>query len=61
MAWRCSGATNGELIDNLYGAKIIKDRRIVDAMKATDRKVRLGQERVLLGFGTYANPNSLTC
>lgn len=39
MAWRCSGSSNDELVDNLYKAGIIKSDRIKEAMKATDRKV----------------------
>lgn len=39
MAWRCSGRTNAELVDNLFEAGIIKSERIRQAMKATDRKV----------------------
>ena len=41
MAWRCSGNTNNELVDNLHENGIIKSQRIVEAMKATDRKVCL--------------------
>ena len=37
MSWRCSGATNSELIDNLLRAKIIRDGRVATAMKRVDR------------------------
>ncbi|KAI8149672.1 protein-L-isoaspartateD-aspartate O-methyltransferase [Fennellomyces sp. T-0311] len=37
MAWRCSGGTNLELIENLFREKIIKNQRVFDAMKAIDR------------------------
>lgn len=38
MAWRCSGSTNVALIDNLAAAKIIRKDRVIEAMKAVDRK-----------------------
>ncbi|KAL7008157.1 hypothetical protein EMMF5_002339 [Cystobasidiomycetes sp. EMM_F5] len=38
MAWRCSGSSNDQLVDNLYNAGIIRSTRIREAMKATDRK-----------------------
>ena len=34
MAWRCHGATNAELIHNMFRAGLIKDTRIRDAMLA---------------------------
>jgi len=37
MAWRCSGSTNAELIDNLVKGNIIKHQAVADAMKAVDR------------------------
>jgi protein-L-isoaspartate(D-aspartate) O-methyltransferase len=37
MAWRCSALTNDGLVDNLARAGIVQSRRVVDAMKATDR------------------------
>ncbi|KAJ2774367.1 hypothetical protein IWQ57_000854 [Coemansia nantahalensis] len=37
MAWRCHGATNGELIDNLLHARIITHERVAAAMRAVDR------------------------
>jgi protein-L-isoaspartate(D-aspartate) O-methyltransferase len=37
MAWRCSGATNAELIDNLATANIIKSELIKNAFKSVDR------------------------
>jgi protein-L-isoaspartate(D-aspartate) O-methyltransferase len=38
MAWRCSGATNDELIDNLARSGIIKNTKVINALKAVDRK-----------------------
>jgi protein-L-isoaspartate(D-aspartate) O-methyltransferase len=32
MAWFCSGATNTELIENLWNAGLIKDKRVKKAM-----------------------------
>ncbi|KAI8323557.1 protein-L-isoaspartate O-methyltransferase [Martensiomyces pterosporus] len=37
MAWRCSGRTNAELVDNLARASIIKSADVVSAMRAVDR------------------------
>ena len=37
MAWRCSGTSNGSLIENLWKSDIIKDKLIRDAMIQTDR------------------------
>ncbi|KAF2500578.1 protein-L-isoaspartate O-methyltransferase [Lophium mytilinum] len=37
MAWRCSGATNAELITNLFNNGLIKDARVKDAMLKVDR------------------------
>ena len=37
MAWRCSGASNNELVDKLATAKIIKSKNIKEVMKAVDR------------------------
>ncbi|KAI7850988.1 protein-L-isoaspartate O-methyltransferase [Circinella umbellata] len=37
MAWRCSGETNLELVDNLFRKGIIKSNRVLEAMKAVDR------------------------
>ncbi|XP_060554070.1 protein-L-isoaspartate(D-aspartate) O-methyltransferase-like isoform X2 [Ruditapes philippinarum] len=38
MAWRSSGSSNANLIDNLHANGIIKSDRVVSAMKAVDRK-----------------------
>ncbi len=38
MAWRCSGATNEELIDNLARSGILTNNKICDALKQVDRK-----------------------
>ena len=38
MAWRCSGATNEELIDNLARSGILTNIKICDALKQVDRK-----------------------
>lgn len=32
MAWRCSGSTNTELIENLCKAGLIKNERVKEAM-----------------------------
>src|SRR5438045_2764912 len=37
MAWRCSGATNSELIHNLFREGLISSTRVRDAMLAVDR------------------------
>ncbi|KAJ2714868.1 hypothetical protein H4R19_001507 [Coemansia spiralis] len=37
MAWRCTGATNSALVDNLLGARIIAHERVVAAMRRVDR------------------------
>ncbi|KAL1917750.1 uncharacterized protein VTP21DRAFT_3584 [Calcarisporiella thermophila] len=38
MAWRCSGASNRDLVQNLALAKIITNPRVEQAMLATDRR-----------------------
>ncbi|XP_052768672.1 protein-L-isoaspartate(D-aspartate) O-methyltransferase-like isoform X2 [Mya arenaria] len=38
MAWRSSGNSNTNLVENLHGNGIIKSPRVVEAMKAVDRK-----------------------
>jgi len=38
MAWRCSGATNEELIDNLARSGILKNIKVINALKQVDRK-----------------------
>lgn len=38
MAWRSSGSSNDNLIDNLHSNGIIKSDRVIAAMKAVDRK-----------------------
>lgn len=38
MAWRSSGSSNANLVDNLHANGIIKSERVVSAMKAVDRK-----------------------
>ncbi|KAH9852293.1 Pcmt1-prov protein [Lenzites betulinus] len=37
MAWRCTGATNAELITNMANAKIITSERVTSAMMQVDR------------------------
>ncbi|KAG9230305.1 hypothetical protein BJ875DRAFT_507403 [Amylocarpus encephaloides] len=37
MAWRCSGKTNGELINNLFRNGLIESDRVRDAMLKVDR------------------------
>ena len=37
MAWRSSGSTHRELIENLYRNGFIKDERIFEAMVRVDR------------------------
>jgi hypothetical protein len=37
MAWRSSGSTHQELIENLYKNGLINDKRIKDAMLKVDR------------------------
>ncbi|KAI0792306.1 protein-L-isoaspartate O-methyltransferase [Abortiporus biennis] len=37
MAWRCSGTTNNELIDNMVKAKLIQADSVAAAMKSVDR------------------------
>jgi len=37
MAWRSSGSTHQELIENLYRNGLIKDERIKNAMLKVDR------------------------
>jgi protein-L-isoaspartate(D-aspartate) O-methyltransferase len=32
MAWRCSGSSNKELVENLFRADLIKSSRVRDAM-----------------------------
>ncbi|RUS13633.1 protein-L-isoaspartate O-methyltransferase-like protein [Endogone sp. FLAS-F59071] len=44
MAWRCSGNTNDELIDNLKKSNIINNDRVVRAMKAVNRANYVSQE-----------------
>ena len=38
MAWRCSGRTNSELIQNLFSQGLIQAPRVRDAMIAVDRR-----------------------
>ncbi|KAI8332318.1 pcmt1 protein [Chlamydoabsidia padenii] len=38
MAWRCTGMSNLELVDNLKKANIIKTPRVYEVMKKIDRK-----------------------
>lgn len=38
MAWMCSGKTNAELVANLGREGLITSRRVVEAMKAVDRR-----------------------
>jgi protein-L-isoaspartate(D-aspartate) O-methyltransferase len=38
MAWRCSGATNEELINNLARSGILKNSKVINALKQVDRK-----------------------
>ncbi|KZS96207.1 Pcmt1-prov protein [Sistotremastrum niveocremeum HHB9708] len=38
MAWRCSGRTNEELIQNLFNNGLITSTRVMTAMKHVDRK-----------------------
>jgi protein-L-isoaspartate(D-aspartate) O-methyltransferase len=42
MAWRCSSFTNEGLVENLKRAGIIQSKRVVDAMKKTDRAKYVG-------------------
>ncbi|KAE8449979.1 hypothetical protein EG329_007118 [Mollisiaceae sp. DMI_Dod_QoI] len=37
MAWRCSGNTNAELIENLFKAELITSSKVKDAMMKVDR------------------------
>jgi protein-L-isoaspartate(D-aspartate) O-methyltransferase len=37
MAWRCTGSSNKQLVDNLFHSGIISKSRVVDAMVSTDR------------------------
>ena len=37
MSWRCSGSTNGELVDNLVKNEIVKSSKIANVMKEVDR------------------------
>ena len=37
MSWRCSGNTNGELVDNLVKNEIVKSSKIANVMKEVDR------------------------
>jgi protein-L-isoaspartate(D-aspartate) O-methyltransferase len=37
MAWRSSGNTNNELVDNLFSHGVFKSKRAIEAMKAVDR------------------------
>ncbi|KAI8924551.1 L-isoaspartyl protein carboxyl methyltransferase [Entophlyctis helioformis] len=37
MAWRCSGASNSELVNNLIRSGIITSKRVEEAMRAVDR------------------------
>jgi protein-L-isoaspartate(D-aspartate) O-methyltransferase len=41
-AWRCSGRSNAELVDNLFRGKLIKTQRVKDAMDQTDRAIYVG-------------------
>jgi protein-L-isoaspartate(D-aspartate) O-methyltransferase len=38
MAWRCSGNTNKELIDNLFKGGLITSSRVRDAMMKVSSK-----------------------
>ncbi len=44
LAWRSSGSTHRELIENLYRNGFIKDERIKDAMLKVDRADFTDQE-----------------
>ncbi|SPO23845.1 probable l-isoaspartyl protein carboxyl methyltransferase [Ustilago trichophora] len=37
MAWRCSGSTNAELINNMVNSSLITSSRVASAMTAVDR------------------------
>jgi len=37
MAWRCSGESNEQLIDNLLKGKVITSKAVADALKKVDR------------------------
>ncbi|PFH35936.1 L-isoaspartyl protein carboxyl methyltransferase family protein [Besnoitia besnoiti] len=37
MAWRCSGSSNEELVDNLRRSRVIRSDRVYETMKAVDR------------------------
>ena len=37
MAWRCSGASNLQLIENLASARILKTFSVIEAFKQVDR------------------------
>ena len=39
MSWRCSGANNDQLVDNLVTNQIVKSSKIAGVMKAVDRKL----------------------
>lgn len=39
MAWRCTGKSNAELVDNLVRSKLVSHPRVVSALKETDRAV----------------------
>ncbi|GAA5908191.1 hypothetical protein JCM8208_000338 [Rhodotorula glutinis] len=38
MAWRCTGANNAELVDNLARAHLLSTPRVIDAFKKVDRR-----------------------
>lgn len=38
MAWRCSGSTNAELVDNLVRGGLLQTPRVIDAFKRVDRR-----------------------
>ncbi|GAA95996.1 uncharacterized protein L969DRAFT_90239 [Mixia osmundae IAM 14324] len=53
MAWRCSGRSNGELIDNLYKNGLIQSEAIMQAMKRVDR---LNYLNTSILSGSFFNP-----
>lgn len=38
MAWRCSGSTNAELVDNLVRGSLLQTPRVIEAFKRVDRR-----------------------
>ena len=42
MAWRCSGQTQAELVENLRSSRIITSPSVIQALKTTDRAYYLG-------------------